>query len=159
LTSCREDDSTERTKRDIDEGFAGIQRMKDDFADIKFTNNDQWIAPRGESWRVGITDFAQDRLGDIVHVELPELDDHHYEADEEIGLIESLSGSIELRAPVAGVVTGVNTELLSNSDLINRSPYDEGWIVEMTIDDESGLEDLMDIDDYEAGLPEDDDEE
>lgn len=133
--------------------------MKDDFSDTRFTNNDEWIAPRGAVWRVGITEYAQDHLGDIVHVELPELDDHHYDADEEIGLIESLSGSIELRAPVAGVVTAVNVELLSNSDLVNRSPYDEGWIVEMRIDSESSLDDLMDIDDYETGLPEDDEDE
>lgn len=133
--------------------------MTDDFTNIRFTHNDEWIAPQGDGWRVGITDYAQDHLGDIIHVDLPELDDHHYENDEEIGLIESLTGSLELRAPAAGIVTAVNIELLSNSDLINTSPYGDGWIVEMKFDSEDGLKDLMDVDEYEAGLPEEDDEE
>jgi len=133
--------------------------MTDDFTDIRFTNSDEWMAPHRGVWRVGISDYAQDHLGDIIHVELPELDDHHYEADEEIGLIESLSGSLELHAPAAGVVTAVNAALLSNSDLINSSPYEKGWIVEMKIDSENSIDELMNIDEYELGLPDDDDEE
>ena len=133
--------------------------MRDDFTGIRFTHSDHWIAPYNDRWRLGISDFAEDHLGDIIHVDLPEVDDHHYEADEEIGLVESLTSSMELHTPVAGVITAVNVSLLSNSDLINSSPYDNGWIVEMDIDDPGALKDLMNIDEYEADLPDDVDEE
>lgn len=130
--------------------------MQDEFEHTRFTHNDEWISPAGDVYRIGITDFAQQHLGDIIHVELPEADDHHCEEDEELGVIESLSGSMELHAPVAGTITAVNANLLSHSELINASPYENGWIVEMTIDDASRLDELMDIDEYEAELPDED---
>lgn len=133
--------------------------MNDEFEHTRFTHNDEWITANEGRWRIGITDFAQRQLGDIIHVELPEVDEHHCEADEELGVIESLSGSMELHSPVAGTITAVNTDLLSHSELINTSPYEDGWIVEMTVDDETHLDELMDVDEYEADLPDEDDDE
>lgn len=130
----------------------------DDLSDLRFTQNDEWIRPEGDVWMVGITDYAQGRLGDIVHVDLPEPDEHRYEVDDDIGMIESLTDSLEIRAPVAGIVTEINTALLSSPERINSDPYEAGWIIRLRPDHPDELDDLMDIIEYESGLPEEDEE-
>jgi len=130
----------------------------EDLSDIRFTPNDEWVRLEGETIRVGISDFAQGRLGDIVHVDLPEPDDHHYEPDEDAGVIESLSGSIEFHAPLAGMITAINSNLLSNPELVSVDPYGAGWLVEMKPDDIGGYDELLDVNEYESGLPEEDEE-
>jgi glycine cleavage system H protein len=120
---------------------------------LKFTDSHEWVGDGGEIIRVGISDFWQQRLSDITHVELPEPDDHHYEAREDMGVVESLEMAADFHAPVPGVIVAINTELLSTPELINTDPYGDGWLVEMRPDSMSDLDDLLEHDEYEAGLP------
>jgi glycine cleavage system H protein len=85
---------------------------------------------------VGITDFAQDELGDVVFVELPAEGDR-VEADEEFGVIESIKAVSDLYAPVSGTVTAVNEELFDAPELVNESPFEDGWMLEVEYEDES----------------------
>ena len=127
--------------------------------DIRCTKTHEWVRREGDKLVVGITDFAQRRLSDVIHVELPEPDDHHYEEHEDISAIESLKLSIELHAPVPGYIAAINSILLSRPELINEDPYGEGWVVEMKPDNMDDIENLVDLDVYEATLPEDEDDE
>lgn len=127
--------------------------------DMRFTHWNEWVVQKGDTLVLGVTDYGQSHLGDIVHVELPEPDEHAYRVDEDIGGVESLTGSIELHAPVAGTITGINFELLSHPEIINSDPYGRGWICEMKPDDMSGLDELMDVNEYESGLPDNEEEE
>ncbi len=130
----------------------------EDLSHLKFTHHEEWIDIKGDEIIVGITDFAQSKLGDIVHVELPEPDEHPYDIEDALGVIESLSESIEFHAPVPGIITAINANLLSRPELINSSPFEDGWILRIKPDDISSLDDLLDIVEYEAFLPEEDDE-
>ncbi|MCX7590304.1 MAG: glycine cleavage system protein GcvH [Kiritimatiellae bacterium] len=129
-----------------------------DPANLRYTENHQWVEIRGSRIRVGLTEYGQERLSDITHVELPEPDDHHYEAHEEIGLVESLKMAAEFRAPVAGKIVAVNSDLFIKPELINQDPYGDGWLVEMIPDDMGDVKDLMDLDEYEAGVPEEEED-
>jgi glycine cleavage system H protein len=96
---------------------------------------------------VGISDYAQSQLGDIVYIEAPEVG-RDVIANEEIGLIESVKTTSELKAPASGTVTAINGEVLEKPELVNESPLDDGWMFRMRVDDEAALEELMDEDDY-----------
>lgn len=98
--------------------------------------------------RIGITEFAQDELGDIVFVELPEVGDE-LELDEPFGSVESVKTVSELYAPVSGKVVEVNEELEDSPELVNESPYEGAWMVVVELDDSSQLEELMDADAYQ----------
>ncbi len=127
-----------------------------DTADMRFTHTHEWVLLQEDTVRVGLSDHAQHQLADIIAVELPEPDDHHYDVDEEVCVVESLNSAQDLRSPISGVIVAINTDLLGSPELINSDPYGEGWIVEMKPDDMSDLEGLMDLYEYEAGLPEED---
>lgn len=130
-----------------------------DPADLRYTENDQWVEIRGKRIRTGLTDYGQERLSDATRVELPEPDDHHYQKNEEMGLVESLKMAMEIRAPLAGKIVAVNTELLAKPELINQDPYGAGWLVEMVPDRMGDVKNLMDYDEYEAGMEEEELEE
>ena len=127
----------------------------EDISHLKFTHQDEWVAVDGNEIIMGITDHMQEELGDIVHVELPEPDEQPYDIEEALGIIESLSESIEYHAPIPGIIIDINANLLSNPELINTSPYGKGWIVRIKPTDISDLDDLLDITEYESYLPED----
>lgn len=127
--------------------------------DLRFTSTHEWIALEGKTRRCGISEYGQFFMGDIIKVDLPEPDDHHYEEGEEIGTIESLKTSLDIHMPVSGRITAVNINLLSNPEIINDDPYGSGWIFEIKPDKTSAVEELMDIDEYEADIPDDDEEE
>ncbi len=127
-------------------------------SDLLFTPSHVWVLPDGDEIVVGITDFGQARLSDVVHVELPEPDDHHYEHGEDLVVLESLRTATDLLAPVSGVVTDVNTLLMTKPELVNEDPYGEGWLVRMRPADMSDLDELLDYHDYESRLPPDHDE-
>jgi glycine cleavage system H protein len=91
---------------------------------------------------VGITDFAQDELGDVVFVELPSVDDA-VTAGEAFGVVESIKAVSDLLSPVSGTVTAVNEAVFDAPELLNQDPYDEGWLVEVDLDDDASLEDLL----------------
>ena len=130
----------------------------DDLTAMKFTRSHEWALRKADTIIVGITDFAQHKLSDITGVELPEPDEHHYEAHEEMCVIESLKTAADCRAPVPGVITAINMSLMTRPELVNNDPYGQGWLVEMRPDNMADIDDLMDADRYEVMLPDEDEE-
>lgn len=122
----------------------------------KFHREHTWVKVSGKSKKVkiGITDYAQEQLGDIVYVELPEVDSH-IDADTEIAEIESTKTSAPVISPVTGVVVQVNEELVDHPEIINEDPYGKGWIAVVEVDNLDELEELMDYEEYESFLEED----
>lgn len=122
--------------------------------DLRYSEEHEWVKVEGDKVRIGITDFAQDELGDIVFVELPEVGDD-LEADEPFGSVESVKTVSELYAPVSGKVVEVNEELDDNPEYVNESPYEKAWMVVVEPSDTSEIDNLMNADDYEAMTQED----
>ena len=114
-----------------------------------YTNNHEWIKVEGDRVRVGISDYAQDALSDIVYVELPAPGDH-FERDDPLGVVESVKSASDVYSPVAGTVEEVNESLLDSPETVNVEPYGSGWLV--LIRSEGPIEDLMDAHAYEAFL-------
>lgn len=115
--------------------------------DILFTKNHEWVRIEDGNAIVGITDYAQNQLGDITYVELPEEGDS-FKREAVLGTVDSLKTVAELYAPLDGEVVEVNSDLPSNAENINENPYTDGWMVKMEIDNESQLEELLQPDDY-----------
>ena len=118
---------------------------------FRYTDEHEYVKPTDEAdiFTVGITDYAQGELGDVVFLELPEVGDHFGKGDV-FGTIEAVKAVSDLYTPVAGEVVAVNTALDDDPALVNTDPYDAGWIIELRLDDPAALEDLLDADDYEA---------
>lgn len=117
-------------------------------SDLGLLESHEWARREDGSIRIGISDFAQDELGDVVFVELPEPGET-VEAGEEFGVIESIKAVSDLYAPVSGTITDVNEELLDQPELVNEDPYGDGWMLVVDPADESELEDLLDAGAYE----------
>ncbi|MGY8692487.1 MAG: glycine cleavage system protein GcvH [Candidatus Poseidoniales archaeon] len=117
-------------------------------SELKYTAEHEWIRIEGNEIVVGITDFAQNALTDVVWVELPEIDTH-FNANESYASVESVKSVSEIYAPISGTVTGVNDLLEDAPETINTDPYGNGWICKMTIDDLTQLEGLLDSNTYE----------
>jgi len=116
--------------------------------DLKYTRDHEWIRPNDDGTAtLGVTDFAQSELGDIVFVEL-EPEGFAFEKDDEFGTIEAVKTVSELFAPVTGEIIEVNDKLESEPELVNDDPYGDGWMIKISIDDESELDELMDADAY-----------
>ena len=115
--------------------------------DVRYTKDHEWVKPAGETARVGISDYAQDQLGDIVFVELPGVGDT-FEKEDEFGTLESVKAVSELYMPVGGEVTAINEALEDAPELVNNDPYGEGWMIEIKVSDPSETEALMDKDAY-----------
>ena len=113
----------------------------------KYTKEHEWIEQHDARWRVGITDFAQEQLGDVVVVEPPELG-RVVAAGEECMAIESVKAASDIYAPVAGRVAAVNDALEDNPALVNESPEDEGWLFELEDADTAEMDGLMDAEAY-----------
>lgn len=117
--------------------------------DLRYTAEHEWVQATGDGTvRVGITDFAQDSLGDIVFVQLPEPGTTVQPGDA-LGEIESTKSVSDLYAPLAGTVSARNDALEAEPELVNSDPYGDGWIVELTLDDPSAVEALLDAKAYE----------
>ena len=110
--------------------------------DLRYTDDHEWAKVSGELVKVGISDYAQDQLGDIVFVELPEVG-ASFEAGDEFGTLESVKAVSELYIPVGGEISAVNTELEDTPELLNQDPY-SGWIIEVRPDNIKELETLLD---------------
>jgi glycine cleavage system H protein len=122
-------------------------------ADLKYTKEHEWVKVDGSIATMGITDYAQEELGDIVNVELPgEGDEVH--KDEPLGAVESVKASSEVFAPVSGKVTEINEPLLDTPENINEEPYEEGWMVRIEMSNPSELDSLMDADAYRKHIQE-----
>lgn len=117
--------------------------------DLKYTAEHEWVRGTGPVVRVGITDFAQNALGDIVFVTLPEVG-AKIEAGAPCGELESTKSVSDLYAPVDGTVTAVNGELDANPELVNSDPYQEGWIFEVELADGASVDALLDAAGYLA---------
>jgi len=114
---------------------------------LKYTEQHEWARREDNTAVVGITDYAQDKLGEIVFVELPDVGTA-VEAGKSAAVIESVKAVADLYAPVDGTVTEVNEALLDQPELLNQDPYGEGWVFKVEIKDESQLESLMDVPAY-----------
>jgi glycine cleavage system H protein len=119
--------------------------------ELRYTSEHEWVrlADDGTTVRVGITDFAQESLGDIVYVHIPGVGEH-VDAGSAMGELESTKSVSDLFAPVSGTVNTVNDVLDTQPELINSDPYGEGWIVEITLSDDGELAGLLSAEDYEA---------
>ncbi|MEI3611602.1 glycine cleavage system protein GcvH [Pseudogracilibacillus sp. SO30301A] len=117
--------------------------------DLLYSKEHEWVRREGSDVRIGITDFAQDELGDIVFVELPEVGDT-IEVNEPFGSVESVKTVSELYAPISGTVVEVNEGLEDNPEYVNESPYEQAWmiVVEPSADEE--LDDLLSSEEYNA---------
>ncbi|MFD7157188.1 glycine cleavage system protein GcvH [Kribbella sp. NPDC059898] len=120
--------------------------------DLKYTAEHEWVkAGEDGPVRVGITDFAQDQLGDIVYVQLPEVGST-VRAGDACGELESTKSVSDLFAPVNGTVTAVNEALADQPDLVNSDPYGEGWLLDIDVEDAAEVAALMDAEAYQGQL-------
>lgn len=125
--------------------------------DLLYTKEHEWLRREDDgSVTVGITDHAQAALGDLVYVELPEVD-QELEAEGEMAVVESVKAASDVYAPIAGKVVEVNEELADDPEKINEDPYGDGWIVRIEPADDADESELMSPDDYQALLDELDD--
>jgi glycine cleavage system H protein len=121
--------------------------------DLKYTQQHEWVRLSGDTAEVGITDYAQDQLGDIVYVTLPE-SGAEIETGASIGELESTKSVSDIYAPVTGTVVEVNTALEETPELVNSAPYEGGWLVRIRLADPDGLDGLMDAEGYRAHIGE-----
>ncbi|EHT1784514.1 glycine cleavage system protein GcvH [Staphylococcus pseudintermedius] len=120
---------------------------------LKYSKEHEWVKVEGNTAIIGITDFAQSELGDIVFVELPEVEDELTEG-ETFGSVESVKTVSELYSPVSGKVVAVNENLENAPEAVNESPYEEAWMVKVELKDESELDALLDAAGYEKMIGE-----
>ncbi len=121
--------------------------------EFKYHKEHTWVKRSGKKATVGITDYAQDALGDIVYIDLPELDTQ-VEMNSEMAEIESTKATSAVIAPVSGTVIEINEKLADSPEIINEDPYGKGWIVVIEISDLAELDDLLDSEDYERYVEE-----
>ena len=122
-------------------------------ADLKYTKEDEWLRVEGDEITIGITDYAQDSLSDIVYLELPEVGES-FDAEDTFGVVESVKAASDLFMPIAGEVTAVNEELVDTPELVNSDPYGAAWLIKIKANDSSELDGLMDAAAYTTFLEE-----
>ncbi|AFK20094.1 glycine cleavage system protein GcvH [Haloferax mediterranei ATCC 33500] len=115
--------------------------------DRKYLESHEWTTTEGDTVRIGISDFAQDELGDVVFVELPTEGDE-LDAGDEFGVVESIKAVSDLYAPISGTVTAVNEALFDAPELVNDDPYGDGWMFEMEPSDTDEFDDLLSPEEY-----------
>ncbi len=121
--------------------------------DVRYHKEHTWVRVSGKKGTIGITDYAQDALGDIVYVDLPEIDED-VDANSEISEIESAKATSAVISPVGGKIVKVNEDLSESPEVINEDPYGKGWIAVIEIDNPSEVDDLMDATEYEKYVEE-----
>jgi glycine cleavage system H protein len=117
--------------------------------DLRYTKDHEWVRVDGDTATVGVTAYAADQLGDIVFVELPEAG-RSLEQFAAFGVVESVKAVSDLFAPVSGEVVEANTALAAGPELVNTSPYEDGWMIRVRVADPTQLDDLLDSDAYDA---------
>ncbi|MCG2815284.1 MAG: glycine cleavage system protein GcvH [Candidatus Aminicenantes bacterium] len=118
---------------------------------FSYSKDHEWVHVEGDIGTIGITDFAQKQLGDVVYVELPEVGTK-LEYHQSFGVIESIKAVSDVYAPVSGEVTAVNEELNDAPELLNESPHNKGWIIKIKVKSGTELEKLMPVNEYEKYL-------
>jgi len=121
--------------------------------DLSYTKDHEWLRVKGSDATVGITDHAQHQLGDVVYVELPKVGDK-FEAAEPFGSVESVKAVSEIYMPVSAAVAAVNESLSDSPELVNTSPYGDGWMIRIKIDNPSEVDALLSAAEYEDYLKE-----
>jgi len=119
---------------------------------LKYTKTDEWVRVDGDQATIGITDYAQDQLGDIVYIELPWDDGASVSHEDKFGDIESVKATSELISPISGEVVSANQELKDRPELINDSPYEDGWMLVVKMSSPDQLNSLMSAEEYETYL-------
>ena len=114
--------------------------------ELRFSQTHEWIRLSGDMAEIGISDYAQHSLGDVVFVDLPQIGSH-YEAGEEFGAIESVKAASELNMPVSGTITAINETLIDHPELINQKPL-ESWLIKIKVTDASHFDHLLDAATY-----------
>lgn len=120
---------------------------------LKYSKEHEWVRIEGNKAYIGITDFAQEELGDIVFVELPEKG-IHVQANTVFGTVESVKTVSDLFAPVSGKILSINSELEDSPERVNEKPYDSGWMIEIEMDNPSELANLLDANEYSQFIEE-----
>jgi glycine cleavage system H protein len=120
---------------------------------LKYSREHEWVRVEGNTVLVGVTDYAQSELGDVVFVELPEVG-AEVEGNNPFGVVESVKAVSDLYAPVTGTVSEINAQLEDEPDLVNNHPYDDGWIIKIEMKDASELNDLLNTDEYKTFVEE-----
>lgn len=121
--------------------------------ELKYTDQHEWLRIEGDEAVVGITDYAQHSLGDVVYVELPEKDTEIVKG-ESFGVVESVKAASDIYAPISGKVSSINEELEEHPEFINQSPYEKGWIIKVRYADSKELDNLMDNEAYQKFVKE-----
>ncbi|XP_057972432.1 glycine cleavage system H protein 2, mitochondrial [Malania oleifera] len=130
-------------------GFSSVVK------DLKYADSHEWVKVEGTSATVGITDHAQDHLGDVVYVELPEVGAAVSQGNS-FGAVESVKATSDINSPVSGKVVEVNEELSNSPGLVNASPYENGWIIKVEMSDSNEVKSLMGSDQYSKFCEEED---
>jgi glycine cleavage system H protein len=119
--------------------------------DLKYTKDHEWVKIEGDTATVGVTDFAQGELGDIVYVEVETIDEE-LDREEVFGTVEAVKTVSDLFMPISGEVIEFNESLESNPEKVNEDPYGEGWMIKIKIADPSELDDLLSAEDYGSSI-------
>ncbi|MFL7812404.1 MAG: glycine cleavage system protein GcvH [Anaerolineales bacterium] len=117
-------------------------------ADLKYTDNDEWVRVEGDVAVMGITDYAQDQLSDIVFVEIVAFEGDELEQGETCAIVESVKAAADVYMPVSGEIVGINEALADTPELINEDPYGGAWLIKIKMSNPDELDDLMDGDGY-----------
>jgi glycine cleavage system H protein len=117
---------------------------------LKYSKTDEWVKLEGEEALIGITDYAQDQLSDVVYVDLMVEEDDEVSKGDTIATVESVKAAADVNFPASGTILAVNEHLADNPEVLNSDPYEAGWMVKIKLDDPSELEELMDAEAYEA---------
>lgn len=123
--------------------------------DLFYTENHEWLAIDGDEATIGITEYAQEEMGDVVFVELPEVGDE-FEQFDSFGVVESVKAVSDIYIPAGGKVIAINEDLFEQPELINEEPYDGGWLIKIKFKDEDELESLMNYEEYDRFMEEED---
>lgn len=119
-------------------------------SDMKYSKDHEWLLMEDDnSATIGITDFAQNKLGDIVYVELPEVD-AQFNKDDDIAVVESVKAASDVMSPVSGTVIAINDTLEDEPEKVNSNPTDEGWFLKLKLDNPDEINELMDEEEYNA---------
>lgn len=118
--------------------------------ELKYTKTDEWIKVDDDEATIGISDYAQDQLSDIVYVDPLVDEDDHLSKGDGIATIESVKAAADVNTPVTGTILAINEDLADAPEVLNSDPYGAGWMVKIKLDDPSELDDLMSAEEYEA---------
>lgn len=121
---------------------------------LKYTQNDEWINIEGNNGTIGITDYAQDQLSDIVYFEALVSEGDEIDKGDSLATVESVKAAADVYSPVNGTITAVNDDLAEKPEIINSDPYGDAWMVKIEIRDSGDLEDLMDVNAYKKNVEE-----